>query len=265
MNKDNFKSGYSEVGGLKMYYEISGQGKPLVLIHGGGSTLQTTFGNLIPLLSKHRQIIAMDLQAHGRTGDRPTDLSFEQDADDVAALLANLKISKADFLGYSNGGHTLFEIAIRHPTIVDKMIVASAFYKRSAVPPQFWEGFHSATIDVMPQSLKDGFLKVNNDEKALLNMFNKDVQKMKTFKGWSDEQMQLIKVPTLIINANNDVGSVEHAVEMHRVLPNSQLVILPGKHGTYIGAVEYLDNEEWTQRYIVDIINEFLDEQTTKT
>src|ERR1700712_4064070 len=160
MSNGNFKSGYSEVGGMNMYYEIYGQGKPLVLIHGGGSTIQTTYGNIIPLLSKDRQIIAMDLQAHGRTGDRPTDLSFAQDADDVAALLNNLKISKADLLGYSNGGQTLFEIALRHPAIVNKMIIASAFYKRSAAVPQFWEGFDSATIDVMPQSLKDSFLKV---------------------------------------------------------------------------------------------------------
>jgi pimeloyl-ACP methyl ester carboxylesterase len=260
MGEGNFQSGYSEVGGLKMYYEIYGQGKPLVLIHGGGSTIQTTFGNVIPLLSKHRQIIAMDLQAHGRTSDRQTELSFEQDANDVVTLLNNLEIAKADLLGYSNGGQTLFEVALRHPAIVNKMIIASAFYKRNAVVPQFWEGFDSATIDVMPQSLKNGFLKVNNDEKALLNMFNKDVQRMKDFKGWSDEQMKSIKAPTLIINGNNDVGTVEHAVEMYRTIPNSQLIILPGQHGAYIGAVEYLENGKWTQQYIVDIINEFLSE-----
>jgi pimeloyl-ACP methyl ester carboxylesterase len=258
MDSNNFKNGYVNVGGLNMYYEIYGQGKPLVLIHGGGSTIQTTYGNIIPLLSKRRQIVAMDLQAHGRTGDRPADLSFEQDADDVANLLASLKITKADFLGYSNGGHTLIEILLRHPNIVDNAIIASAFYKRSAVVPQFWEGFGSATIDVMPKALKDGFLKVNNDQEALLNMFNKDVQKMKVFKGWSDEQIKSIKSPTLIINGNNDVGSVEHAVEMFRTIPNSQLAVLPGKHGVYIGAVEYLGEEKWTQHYIVDIINEFL-------
>lgn len=260
MENYDFRIGYSEVNGIKMYYEVHGRGKPLVLIHGGGSTIQTTYGNIIPLLSKSRQIIAMDLQAHGRSGDRPADLSFEQDADDVAVLLHNLKITKPDFLGYSNGGHTLIEILLRHPLIVNKAIIASAFYKRSAVAPEFWEGFRSATIDVMPQALKDGFLKVNNDEKALLNMFNKDVQKMKVFKGWNDEQIKSIKLKTLIINGNNDVGSVEHAVEMYRTIPNSQLVILPGKHGVYIGAIEYLSDEKWAQHYIVDIINNFLDE-----
>src|SRR6478736_8526234 len=110
-----------------MYYEIHGQGKPFVLIHGGGSTIQTSFSNIIPILAKNRQIIAVELQAHGHTNDRNTELSFEQDADDVAALLNNLNISKADFLGFSNGGNTTMQIAIRHPELVDKIIVALSF------------------------------------------------------------------------------------------------------------------------------------------
>lgn len=258
MTDKNFKSGYSEVNGLKMYYEIHGQGKPLVLIHGGGSTIETSFGKIIPLLTKKRQIIGVELQAHGHTNDRNTNLTFEQDADDVATLLNNLEIPNADFLGFSNGGHTLIEIVLRHPEIVDKIIIASAFYKKSAVVPQFWEGFDHATINMMPQVLKDGYLKANNDEAGLLNMFEKDVQKMKVFKDWTDEQMKSITAPTLIINGNNDVGSVEHAVEMYRTIPNSQLAIVPGKHGAYIGAIEYLDNGKWTQKYIVNIIEDFL-------
>lgn len=261
MVNNNFTNGYSQVNGLRMYYEIYGEGKPLVLVHGGGSTIQTTFGNMIPLLSKHRQIIAMDLQAHGRTGDRTTNLSFAQDADDIAVLLNNLKITKADFLGYSNGGQTLIEMALRHPAIINKLIIASAFYKRSATAAEFWKGFDHATIEVMPELLKDGFLKVNNDKTALQNMFNKDVQRMKSFTGWTDEQIQSIKAPCLIINGNNDVGSMEHAVEMCNRFYDSQLVILPGKHGAYIGAIEFLENGEWTQKYTVDIINNFLDEK----
>lgn len=232
---NEFKSGYSEVNGLNMYYEIYGQGKPLVMIHGGGSDIHVTFERIIPQLSIHRQIIAMDMQAHGRTSDREANLSFQQDADDVAQLLKNLSISKADFLGFSNGGQTLIEIALRHSILINKLIICSAFYKRSAIAPQFWEGFNGATIDHMPQRLKDEFLKVNDNPAALLNMFNRDVQRMKTFKGWTDEQMKSIQSPTFIMNGTHDVGTVEHAVEMYRLIPNCELAILPTAHGEYIG------------------------------
>ena len=259
MTNNNFRSGYSEVNGLRMYYEIYGQGKPLVLIHGGGSTLETSFGNLIPLLAQHRQLIGVELQAHGHTNDRNADLSFEQDADDVATLLNNLEIAKADILGFSNGGQTTIEISLRHPHLVNKIILASAFYKRSAVAQQFWEGFDRVTLDMMPQVLRDGYLKANNSEAGLLNMFNKDVQRMKAFRGWTDEQMRSIKAPALVINGNQDVGSVEHAVEMYRIIPNCELAIFPGGHGTYLGTIESLDNGKFPGFNAVKLIEEFLD------
>ena len=252
------KSGYSEVNGLSMYYEMYGQGKPFVLLHGGGSTIQTSFGNIIPHLTKQRQIIAVELQAHGRTNDRNTDLTFKQDADDVATLLNNLDIAQADFLGFSNGGHTAIEIAIHYPNIVDRLILCSAFYKRSAAAPQFWAGFNQVNFSDMPQALKDGYLLVNNNADGLMNMFYKDVQRMKVFKDWSDEQIKSIQSPTLIINSSVDVGSSEHAIEMHRTIPNSDLAILPGKHGAYLGAIEYLEDGKWNQTYSVDILEEFL-------
>ena len=257
-----FKSGYSDVNGLKMYYEIYGEGKPLVLIHGGGSTIQTTFGRIIPFLAKHRQIIGVELQAHGHTNDRNTYLTFEQDADDVAALLNNLKISKADFLGFSNGGHTTIEIAIRHPELVNKIIIASAFYQRSAVVPKFWEGFDKATLNDMPKALQEGQLKANGkDTVRLMNMFVKDIQRMKVFKDWSDEQMKEIKAPTLVMNSTRDVGSPEHAVKMYRTIPNCELAIFPGGHGGYIGAVEGLDNGNWSKFNATNLIEEFLNKE----
>jgi len=240
-------SGYSVVNGLKMYYEIHGEGKPLVLIHGGGSVIESSFEFIIPHLSKNRKVIAMDLQAHGRTDDRTTPLSFKQDADDVAALLKNLGVPKADFLGFSNGGQTCIEIGLRQPQIINKLILASAFYKRSAVVPQFWEGFESATLDQMPKELQEGFLKVNNDKAKLLNMFNRDVERMKAFKDWSDDEIRSLTMPVLIINSSKDVGSPEHALEMHRLIPSSEIVILPGFHGEYL-----------SKNFIVPIIQEFL-------
>jgi pimeloyl-ACP methyl ester carboxylesterase len=261
INSDNFKSGYSRVNGLEMYYEIYGQGQSLVLIHGGGSTIQTTFGRIIPALAKHRQIIAVELQAHGRTNDRDTDLSFKQDADDVATLLNNLTISKADFLGFSNGGQTTIEIALRYPQLVNKIIIASAFYKRNAVVQQFWDGFDHVKLNDMPEILREGFLSVNDNPAALLNMFNRDVQRMKTFKGWTEEQMKSINAPALVINGNHDVGSPEHAVEMYRLIPHCELCIFPGGHGAYLGAIESLDNGKWTAFNATHLIEEFLNKE----
>src|ERR1700755_2353527 len=101
---------FSEVNGLNMYYEIHGEGKPLVLIHGGGSTIYSTFRTTLPMLAKHYKIIAVELQAHGHTSDRDAPESFAQDADDVAALLHQLNITKAYIFGFSNGGSTTLQI-----------------------------------------------------------------------------------------------------------------------------------------------------------
>ncbi|MEO6844129.1 MAG: alpha/beta hydrolase [Ginsengibacter sp.] len=205
-NNNHFQSGYVKVNGLKMYYEIYGTGNTLVLIHGGGSTIATSFGRIIPLLAKHRQIIAVELQAHGHTNDRDTDLTFEQDADDVATLLNNLKIPKADFLGFSNGAHAVVEIARRNHLLINKIILASGVYKRSATAPKFWEIFEEVSLNTdFPPALKEAYLKDNNDQAGLQNMFDKDVQRMKVFKGWINEQLKEIKVPTLLISGNKDI------------------------------------------------------------
>lgn len=258
---NTFKNSYSDVNGLKMYYEIYGQGKPLVLIHGGGSTIQTSFERIIPKLAIHRKIIAPEMQAHGRTNDRDCYLAFKQDADDIMTLLKNLKIPKADFLGFSNGGQTLIEMALRHPEIINKLIICSAFYNRNATAPQLWGKFNHASLDDMPQPYKDEFLKVNNNPDALLNMFDKDVHRMKNFKDWSDEQIASIKAPVFIINGNHDVGSIEHSVIMHRLIQGSQLAILPGGHGTYIGELTARNNNSSLPDLTVSMIEEFLNKK----
>src|SRR5689334_14018718 len=114
---------YAQVNGLNMYYEIHGTaGQPLVLVHGGGSTIYTTFGKLLPILSKTHKVIAVELQAHGHTKDVDRAFSFEQDADDIAALLQQLHIPKASIFGFSNGGSTAMQVAIRHPELVEKLV-----------------------------------------------------------------------------------------------------------------------------------------------
>src|SRR5687768_5323976 len=137
---------YAEVNGSKLYYEVHGAGKPLVLIHGGGSTITTTFGRILPELAKRHRVIAVELQAHGHTLDIDRPLSFEQDADDVAALLSQLHIDKADFFGFSNGGTTCLQIAIRHPKRVGKLVLASTIYKRDGMQPGFFDGMQQATL-----------------------------------------------------------------------------------------------------------------------
>ncbi|MCE7073742.1 alpha/beta hydrolase [Dyadobacter sp. CY327] len=191
-NDDKPLKAFSEVNGLKMYYEIHGKGKPLVLIHGGGSTIYTTFGRVIDELSVNHKVIAVELQAHGHTGDRGTPLSFEQDADDVAALLRNLNISKADIFGFSNGATTALQIAIRHPAVVDKVIAASAIFKLEGAPQMLWDYIRNGNLETMPPQLKEAFRAVNPDERALQTMFVRDQERMNTFKDIPDQTLASI-------------------------------------------------------------------------
>jgi len=259
--KETITSGYSDVNGIKMYYEIYGQGKPLVLLHGGGSTIQTTFGRVIPLLSKDRQLICAELQAHGRTNDRNTPISFEQDADDVAALLKNLGINKADIFGFSNGGMTALQIAIRHPQLCNKIVAGSILLKREGAFPGFWEFMKNGTFEQMPQQYKDAFLSVNPDSVKLMSMYQKCADRMLNFKGFSDEQMQSIKVPVLLINGDQDVGTAEHIVAMSRLIPDCRLAIIPGGHGAYIGEITTLSSGYKDNEFIVPLIEKFLNEK----
>lgn len=260
-NSLNFSNGYSEVNGLKMYYEIYGEGKPLVLVHGGGSTIQSNFEKVIPLFAKNRKVIAMELQAHGRTNDRNLDSSFEQDADDVVTLLNNLKIDKADFLGFSNGGTTAMQIAIRHPEMVEKMILGSALAKRDGVPDWFWSFMKEAKLENMPEPLKEAYIKVTPDSSGLQNMHDRDAKRMVNFKDIPDDDIKSINVPTLIIIGDKDIILPEHALELHRLIPNSQLAIIPGGHGEYIGEITTLKSDDKEDDLAVPLIEKFLNNQ----
>jgi pimeloyl-ACP methyl ester carboxylesterase len=256
-----FKSGYSEVNNLNMYYEIYGQGKPLVLIHGGGSTIQSNFEKVIPLFAKSRKVIAVELQAHGRTKDRNTELTFEQDADDVATLLKNLNIEKADFFGFSNGGTTTLQIAIRHPEIVDKIVLGSALAKRNGVPEWFWDFMKQAKLENMPEQLKTVYKQVAPDSNGLQIMHDRDVMRMINFKDIPDEQIKSIKAPTLIIIGDKDVITPEHAIELHRQITNSELAIIPGGHGEYIGEITTIKSDFKESELVVPMIEKFLNEK----
>jgi len=228
-------NGYSEVNGIKMYYEIYGQGKPLVLIHGGGSTIETTFGRVIPMLAKKYKVIA--------------------------TLLKNLNLSKADFFGFSNGGTTTIQIAIRHPEIVDKIILGSALCKRNGVPERFWDFMKQVTLENMPKQLKEAYLKVSPNPKGLQVMHDKDAERMLNFKDIPDNQIESIKAPTLIIIGDKDIIKPEHAIEMHRQLTNSSLAIIPGVHGEYIGEITTLQSNSKEADFVIPMIEGFLDKK----
>ena len=134
------QTGYAPVNGLKMYYEIHGTGQPLVLLHGAFSAIGTSFGAVLPELARSRQVIAVELQAHGRTADIDRPLSYELMADDVAALIEHLGLEQADIFGYSMGAAVALRVALRHPEMVRKLVLASVTYNLSGIHPGLMEG-----------------------------------------------------------------------------------------------------------------------------
>ncbi len=260
----NYTSAFADINGLKMYYEIHGAGEPLVLIHGGGSTIETTFGRLIPILSKKYKIIAVELQAHGRTSDRGTPISFEQDADDVFTLLKQLNISKASVFGFSNGGNTALQMAIRHPEMCNKIIAGSVLLKRNGTFPQFWEFMKNGTFEQMPQEYKIAFLKVNSDTTKLHLMYQRCADRMNNFSDFSDDAIKSISCPVILINGSSDVATSEHIVAMSRIIPKCDLTILPGGHGEYLGEITSLNKKTFNPEVIISIIENFLNNPDTK-
>lgn len=259
-------TGTKSVNGINMYYEIYGEGEiPLVLIHGGGSTIPSNFGNFIPYLAQNNKLIAVELQAHGRTSDRDAPESFEQDANDVVNLLEQLDIAKANFLGFSNGGTTTLHIAVRYPIVVNKIVVVSANYQKTGLIDGFYDGFGAATLDHMPEGLKKSYLELNPDPAGLQNMFEKDKQRMLNFVDLSDDEIAGIKAEALLMLADRDVITPEHLVKTSRLIKNSRLVILPGIHGSMIGEICAPDIDPKTLGFTAGLIESFLHSSYTAT
>lgn len=255
------ESGHAPVNGIRMYYEIHGRpdGVPLVLLHGGGSTIEVTFGRVLPTFARGRKVIAIEEQGHGRTTDRDAPVAFETSADDVAALLRHLKIAKADLFGFSNGASVALQVAIRHPDLVRKLVFASSITKRDGAPPQFWEYMKHAEFSNMPQPLKDAFLRVNPDETKLRTMHDKDAERMRRFTDVPDSLVASVRVPTLIVLGDRDVPTPAHGVELARLIPGARLLLLPGGHGDYIGELVMTQKETRQPELTAGLIEEFLD------
>ena len=254
------KSGFVRVNGLRMYYELHGAGgTPLVLIHGGGSTIGTNFGRVLPQLSRSRRVIAVEVQAHGHTLDIDRPFTFEQDADDVAALLDSLHVPKADVLGFSNGGTTALQIAIRHPGKVNRVVIASSNYRRDGLPAGFWDVIEKVTFADMPQPYKDAYLAINPSQQGVHAMHERDAKRMLAFKDIPDERIKAIEAPALVVIGDQDVIRPEHALALSRTLPHARLCILPGTHGSYLGEIMTPKVSDRTVAIFADLVVDFLD------
>jgi len=208
------KTGYAPVNGLKMYYEITGEGQPAVCIH----PIVSHCG-LIPALTGNRQWIAVDLQGHGRTADIDRPMTCEQHADDIAALLKHLKIEQADFFGDSFGG----TIAVRHPQLVRRVVShggSFAPYPGTAAdrPP--------SDADFVKWQ-REEYRKVAPDPKQWPTLFDKATKSLTAWKGFSPDQLKAIKAPVLIVCGDHDLIPVEPCAQWSRMMPNAQLAVIP--------------------------------------
>jgi pimeloyl-ACP methyl ester carboxylesterase len=188
-------------------------GPLLLLLHGGGSTIDSNWGRLIPALEGSRRMLAVELQGHGRTGSGDQAASFEGSADGVAALLEELSAGPVDVLGFSNGGQVGMQLAIRHPGAVRRLVVASAPFRRDGMVDGFWDGLAGATYADLPAPYREADLAVSGDPAHAERMFHLDRELMLTgFADWPDSLVASISAPTLVVAADRDVVRTEHAV-----------------------------------------------------
>src|SRR5215510_970347 len=261
------KTGYAPVNGLRMYYEIHGQGDPVVLLHGAFMTITNNWTEMIAKLSKSRQVIAVEMQGHGRTADIDRDFSYENLADDIAALLDYLKIPQADVLGYSMGGGVAMQLAIRHPDKVRK-VVSISFAFRS-------DGFVKEGVEAFPKLQPEAFKgsPIETEYKRLSptpDEFDRFVKRLvqiaiKPF-DFGAEKLKATQAPMLFIHGDADGVRLEHIAEMFRLKgggthgdlgprSESRLAILPNT--THVTLMNKMD-------VIVPMVNDFLNAQPKK-
>lgn len=242
MTETTAKTGYVQVNGLNMYYEIHGEGQPLVLLHGAFSAIGTSFGGLLPgLVAKGCQVIGFELQAHGRTADIDRPMSMEAMADDVAAAIKQLGIAPADVFGYSMGAGVALRATIRHPEVVRKLVFMSATFTLGGVHPGLMDGLGEMKPEMMYGSPWHAeYTRIAPKPGDFDKLFAKKTAMDKQITDIPAESIRAIKAPTLLIIGDSDLVRPEHAVEMFRLLgggvfgdmppglPNSQLAIVPG-------------------------------------
>jgi pimeloyl-ACP methyl ester carboxylesterase len=223
------KGQYAEVNGLKMYYEIHGTGKPLLLLHGAFGTAES-WTPFLPALTKAHKVIVVEMQAHGRTADIDRPLTYAQMAEDTAAFLKKIKIEKADVFGYSMGGGIAYRLASKHPELVDKLAVlgAGTASLKEGFEPAVYEQFKTISPETFNfAELKDPYTKVAPDPSKWPVLVAKIVKSGVTETGMTKDEVKAIKAPTLIMLGDRDGTRPEHIVEVYRTLPNAQLALFP--------------------------------------
>jgi pimeloyl-ACP methyl ester carboxylesterase len=235
---------YADVNGIKLYYETGGTGRPLILLHGGLGAIEM-FGPNLAALATGRQVIAVDLQGHGRTADIDRPLSVELMADDIAALIKHLGLESADVMGYSLGGGVALQTAIRHPEVVRRLVVVSTPFKRSAFyadilaqQGQVSAGAAEAMKQTPMYQLYASIAPRPDDWPRLLGKIGEAMKQDFDFS----KAIAGIKATTLIVAGDADIFPPAHAVELFGLLgggqrdggwdgagrPKSRLAILPG-------------------------------------
>jgi pimeloyl-ACP methyl ester carboxylesterase len=247
---------YAQVNDLDMYYEIHGDGPPLILLHGAYMTIDM-LGPLLPGLAEQRRVIAVELQGHGRTADVDRPMTYEQFADDTAALARHLGLEHADVVGYSMGGATALQVAIRHPALVRRLVVISASFRFDGMPAVAREMFPTITPEMFAGSpIEEAYQRVAPHPEDFPELVAKMTALDSTPFAWPDEQIRAIAAPTLIVLGDSDGITLEHAVEFFKLrgggvmgdlagMPESQLAVLPGTSHFVPPGSGMLDRADW--------------------
>lgn len=255
------ESGYADVNGLKMYYEVYGKGKPIVLLHGSYMNIPLNWSHIIPLLAGDRKVIVAEMQGHGRTKDIARELSYEGMADDVSGLLKHLKIDSADVLGYSMGGGVAFQVAVRHPEQVRRLVILSGTYTHDGWWPEVEASFATFTPDMFKGTIiQKQYDSLGNDPAHFPEFVKKVISIDLKPYNWSKD-VKNIQAPIFMAIGDADGVRYEHALELFRAkgggkmgdihgLPKSRLAIIPGT--THIGMMQRTD-------WLIPMITDFLD------
>jgi pimeloyl-ACP methyl ester carboxylesterase len=220
---------YAEVHGIKMYYEVHGDGRPVVLLHGGTSTIQTSFAEQVPVLARSHRVIAIEQMGHGHTGDvAGRELSYEGMTEDTAALLVQLGIQNSDVVGWSDGGQLALRLAFTRPELVRRVVASGVGL--GAVTPQMQQAMRALSADRWPAQVRDEYARVSPDGPQHWPVFFDKIRTMwaKPTWGFSEQDLGKIKASVLIVAGDRDFTRVEETVRIFRAIPGARLAILPG-------------------------------------